>query len=189
MSGFVTATLDNISVKEVLTGANDLPQGTSANQPSLIQNTNPALNKVEFDTNDYMEGLPPQSGDFTYVFKGSDVPNYASINSRFIGQQGLSTARIVNVSGDFRVFDDSNTTKFNQPWNNESNIAVRLSGNTLSVFMDGVQLGADIDVTGSSFTTFTTLGNSASSLQGSLQGLEVYDRALSDQEIKSYGGA
>ena len=34
--------------------------------------------RVVFDTNDNMEGLPPQAGDFTYVFTGLNIPTYTS---------------------------------------------------------------------------------------------------------------
>ncbi|MCP4265998.1 MAG: LamG domain-containing protein [Candidatus Brocadiaceae bacterium] len=189
VAGTVTATLDNISVKEVLTGANDLTQGTSANQPSLTQNANPALNKVEFGPNDFLEDLPPQSGDFTYVVVGLDITNYTSETNRILGEVGQSTSRIVNMNGTIRVIDDLNATVFTQSWNNESNIAIRLISNVLSVFANGTQLGSDTDVTGSTFSNINSIGGSGASINGSLQGLEVFDRALSDQEIKSYGGA
>jgi len=187
--------VDSISLKEVLTGANDLTQATSSNQPKLVEDytatqftasSQPTLVddagtwKLDFDSNDFMDGLKPQSGDFTYVLTGVDVPNYDSINSRFIGQQGLSTARFLNLAGSFRINDDADNIVFFEPWNNESVIVVRLSGSTLSVFMDDTQLGADTDVTGSTFTTLTTLGNDVNSFNGSLQSLEIYDVAVAD---------
>ncbi len=189
------------SVKELETGSNDLTQSTSANQPVLVEDNTvtqftasnqPTLVddagtwKLELDTNDYMEGLKTQSGDFTYVFKGLDIPNYFTINSRFIGQLGASTARFINVAGNFRINDDANSVVFNEPWNNESEIAVILSGSTLSVFMDGTQLGSDTDVTGSTFTTLTTLGNNSLSFQGEDATLNVFDRALTQTEIDYY---
>ena len=187
--------VDSISLKEILTGANDLTQATSSNQPKLVEDytatqftasRQPTLIddagtwKLDFDSNDFMDGLKPQSGDFTYVLTGVDVPNYDSINSRFIGQQGLSTARFLNLAGSFRINDDADNIVFFEPWNNESVIVVRLSGSTLSVFMDDTQLGADTDVTGSTFTTLTTLGNDVNSFNGSLQSLEIYDVAVAD---------
>ena len=63
---------------------------------------------------------------------------------------------------------------------------VRLSGSTLSVFMDGIQLGSDTDVTGSTFTTLTTLGNSVISFNGEDATLNVFDRALTQTEIDYY---
>ena len=68
--------------------------------------------RVVFDDDDYMEGLPPQAGDFTYVFTGVDVPNYATINSRFIGQLASNTARFINLSGSFRIYDDADNAKY-----------------------------------------------------------------------------
>jgi hypothetical protein len=191
VSGTVTATLDNISVKEVLTGANDLTQGTSANQPSLTQNANPALNKVEFGPNDFLEDLPPQSGDFTYVIQGLNIPTYlSSVDVIVSNGDATNLERILNVQGSIRLNDRSNNIVFLEPWNNESNLIIRLEGNTLSVFAGGVQIGSDTDVTGSIFDNISQIGRGGSnSLNGSIQGLEVFDRALSDQEIKSYGGA
>lgn len=195
-SNFTLVTGNNVNEwNDETTNANNLTQGTSANQPKLVEDftvtqftasNQPTLIddagtwKAEFDTNDFMEGLKPQSGDFTYVFTGVDIPNYTTINSRFIGQLGVNTARFINLSGSFRIYDDVDTIVFQEPWNNESEIIVRLSGNTLSVFMNGTQLGSDTDVTGSTFTTLTTLGNSVSSINGTLQSLEIYDVAVAD---------
>jgi len=175
--------IDNISVKEVLTGANHLTQGTSTNQPILTQDANRFNNTVDFGPDDFMEGLPVQSGDFTYVIKGSDVPNYLTETNIFIGQSGQNTARLVNVNGTLSFIDDSNTTVFSESWSNESNIAVTLSDTTLKVYADSTQLGSDIDVTGSSFNSIDTVGNSTNSINGSLQELYVYDRALTQDEI------
>ena len=183
VSGTVTATLDNISVKEVLTGANNLTQGTSTNQPILTQDANRFDNTVDFGTNDFMGGLPPQTGDFTYVIKGLDIPNYTSEGNRIIGEAGQSTSRVININGELRVVDDSSTVVFNESWNNESTIAVTLSGTTLKVYADSMQLGVDTDVTGSTFSNINSVGNSVASLNGSLQELYVYNRALTQDEI------
>ena len=196
VDNFTLVTGDSVNVwADESVNNNDLTQATSANQPKLVEDNTltqftasnqPTLIddagtwKAEFDTNDFMEGLKSQSGNFTYVFTGVDIPNHTTINSRFIGQLGVNTARFINLSGSFRIYDDVDTIVFQEPWNNESEIIVRLSGNTLSVFMNGTQLGSDTDVTGSTFTTLTTLGNSVSSINGTLQSLEIYDVAVAD---------
>ena len=202
VDNFTLVTGDSVNVwADESVNNNDLTQATSANQPTLVEDftatqftasNQPTLVddagtwKLELDTNDYMEGLKTQSGDFTYVFKGLDIPSYFTINSRFIGQLGASTARFINVVGSFGINDDADNVLFLEPWNNEGTIVVRLSGNTLSVFAGGIQIGSDTDVTGSTFTTLTTLGNNSLSFQGEDATLNVFDRALTQTEIDYY---
>ena len=64
---------------------------------------------------------------------------------------------------------------------------MRLSGNTLSVFAGGVQLGSDTDVTGSVFDNINRIGRVGSnSLNGETATLNVFDRALTQTEIDYY---
>jgi|13_taG_2_1085334.scaffolds.fasta_scaffold13118_2 hypothetical protein len=183
--------INSISLKEVLTGANNLTQGTSENQPSLIQNTNPALNKVEFDANDFLPGLPLQAGDFTYVFKGLNYDNTGvtrfftesnSLAEGFYFQQNSGGQWVCkDDAGSYHVLTTS-ILKYSQ-------LVLKKEGAVLSLHGDGALVGNfSGDVTGDTFSMLR-LGNSTASINGSLQGLEVFDRALSDQEIKSYGGA
>jgi hypothetical protein len=183
--------VDSVSLKEVLTGANDITQGTSANQPSLIQNANPALNKVEFDADDFMEGLPPQAGDFTYVLRGLDYDNTGII--RFLTESDLLVERFYfqqNSGGQWVCKDDGGGFHIiTTPILAYSEIALKKEGAVLSLHGDGALVGNfSGDVTGDTFNILR-LGNALNSINGSIQGLEVFDRALSDQEIKSYGGA
>ena len=86
VDNFTLVTGDSVNVwADESVNNNDLTQATSANQPKLVEDFTvtqfTAINqptlvddagtwKLDFDTNDYMEGLKPQSGDFTYVFTG-----------------------------------------------------------------------------------------------------------------------
>jgi len=137
---------------------------------------------VSFDTNDYMDGLKPQSGDFTYVLTGLDIPTYTTSTDVLLSNgDATNLERILNIQGSIRINDRSNNIVFLEPWNNEDTIVVRLSGNTLSVFAGGIQIGSDTDVTGSVFDNIYRIGRVASnSFNGSLQSLEIYDVAVAD---------
>ena len=197
--------VDSISLKEVLTGANDLTQATSSNQPKLVEDytatqftasSQPTLVddagtwKLDFDTDDFMDGLKPQSGGFTYVLTGLDIPTYTTSTDVLLSNgDATNLERILNVQGSIRINDRSNNIVFLEPWNNEDTIVVRLSGNTLSVFAGGFQIGSDTDVTGSVFDNIYRIGRVASnSFNGSLQSLEIYDVAVADP-VTEFTGA
>jgi len=188
---FSLVTGNSVNIWDDKTGADDIAQGTSENQPSLIQNANPALNKVEFDANDFMEGLPPQSGDFTYVIEGLNYDNTGvtrfftesnSLAEGFYFQQNSGGQWVCkDDAGSYHVLTTS-ILKYSQ-------LVLKKEGAVLSLHGDGALVGNfSGDVTGDTFSMLR-LGNSTASINGSIQGLEVFDRALSDQEIKSYGGA
>lgn len=88
---FSLVTGDSVNVwQDESVNNNDLTQATSANQPKLVEDftvtqftasNQPTLVddagtwKLDFDTNDYMEGLKPQSGDFSYLFEDINIPD------------------------------------------------------------------------------------------------------------------
>jgi len=182
---FSLVTGNSVNVWDDKTGVNNLTQGTSVNQPSLIENVNPALNKVEFDANDFMEGLPPQAGDFTYVFTGLDYDNTGttrflteanSLAERFYFQQNNGGQWVAkDVGGGFHIIGT--------PILKYSELVFKKEGAVLSLYGNGVLVGNfSGDVTGDTFNILR-IGNSSNSINGSLQELYVYDRALTQEEI------
>ncbi len=178
--------INSISVKEILTGANHLTQGTSSNQPVLTQDTNRFNNTVDFGTDDFMTGLPTQSGDFTYVFKGVSLNIIGSTNNVLLtnGISNQSLFFVANFStGNYAVRSNQQTIyEFSVPYSpTDSNIALIRELNTLTLYINGSSVDT-LDVTGSTFD-FPLLGRSSTSINGSLQELYVYDRALTQDEI------
>ena len=184
---------DNVSVKEVLTGANHLTQGTSLNQPKLTQDANRFNNKVDFGFIDFMQGLPPQSGDFTYVIKGIDVP--ADGNRHILFRNSLDGA-FIQISTDGRI-----GVRVKQLSNNAlgdlfstythsaglKNYAFVQSGNNLNLYVNGVIEETIISDMNLYYDLgLNNIGNSVNSINGSLQELYVYDRALTQDEIRSF---
>jgi hypothetical protein len=189
---FSLVTGNSVNIWDDKTGANDLTQGTSANQPSLIQNANPALNKVEFGPNDFTNGLPPQSGDFSYVFNGLNLPTDTGSSRVFLSNPSAVNVLfyVVGSSDKFAIRDSTNTIhQFDKTFDYgvDQDVDLTRSGTLYSLYVDGVL--EDSITVASVNQAFTSLGREITSLNGSLQELEVFDRALSEQEIKSYGGA
>ena len=184
-SGF-DGSIDNISVKEVLTGANDLTQNTSANQPVLTQDANRFNNTVDFGTDDFMEGLPSQTGDFTYVFKGLNLPTDTGSSRVFLSNpsEANSLFYVVGASDKFAIRDQTNAiNEFNKiiDYGVDQTVVLTRSGNLFSLYVDGVfQDSITISV---GLTGFTAVGRANPSFDGSLQELYVYDRALTQDEI------
>ncbi|NRA82087.1 MAG: hypothetical protein HRU18_28165 [Pseudoalteromonas sp.] len=160
-TGAVTATLDNISVKEVLA-------------PDFN-------NKVDFGANDFMEGLPPQSGDFTYVFKGLITGDRSSARRLF---DATSNFKIL-ASGTINILTDaSNIITFGNIGSQTifDSLVLKRQGTTLSLYIDSALLGSN---TSSDAISFGRVG-STPSINGSLQELYVYDRALTQSEIRRF---
>ena len=160
--------------------ANHLTQGTSSNQPVLTQGADQFNNKVDFDTDDYMEGLPTQSGDFTYVFKGLEIADNleqrllsdgVSSNFRLLGSLGSIQINAGGTNSDLGTFTG---TSFNT-------VILKREGTTISAYIDGVLAGTPQTNAGN-FVASRLMHNSVG-LDGSLQELYVYDRALTQDEI------
>ncbi len=165
---------------------NHLIQNGTVNQPKYIS----AENKISFDTTDFLNGLPPQSGDFTYVVKGIDIPNYQD-DAHVIFEvdyeiYGPTSARVINTYGSLRINDTSNAVVFLEPWSGSGDIAVTKESNTLKVYFNGVQLGSDVDVTGSSFDGIVNVSRRIFGLNGTISGqISVYNQALNADQIAS----
>ena len=169
--------------------ANHLTQGTALNQPILTQDANQFNNKVDFGTDDFMEGLPVQTGDFTYVFKGINLPNDTGASRVFLSNPVIINTLfyVKSVSNRFSIRDDTNTrTEFNTVFNYgvDQNITLTRSGNLFSLYIDGA-FQDSITIT-TSVSAFPSLGRGSVSINGSLQELYVYDRALTQSDIRRF---
>jgi hypothetical protein len=136
-----------------------------------------------------MDGLPPQSGDFSYVFNGLNLPTDTG-SSRVLLSNPSTVNNLFYVVGGtdkFGIRDDAYTiNEFNKVIDYGVNQTVILtrSGNVFSLYIDGIfQDSITILV---SVGEFTTLSRSAPSFDGSLQSLNVFDRALTEDEIATY---
>ena len=144
-------------------------------------------NKVSFDDNDFLEGLPPQSGDFTYVFKGLNLPTDTGSSRVFLSNpsEANSLFYVVSTSDKFAIRDVTNTiNEFNKviDYGVDQTVTLTRSGNLFSLYVNGVfqdSITITVGVSG-----FTALSRANPSFNGSLQELYVYDRALSLYEIK-----
>ena len=175
--------LNSVSVVEVLEGHNDLEQTTSAQQPTF----DPLNEIVIFDgTDDNMVGLPPQSGNFSYVFKGLDITSDET--QRFLQDIGADSNIRINNSNIIRVRDTLNVDSAvtGTDTSGVKDLVFTLESDMFSVYGDGVLQG-QLDLTGRSLS-FNALSNTASALNGSLSELGVYDRALTLEEIEKISG-
>jgi len=162
--------------------ANHLTQGTSTNQPILTQDANRFNNTVDFGPDDFMTGLPPQSGDFTYVFKGLTT---ASNGGRvFLSATTNSNFRI-DGSDNLLKFrgDDGNSIAFSGVTISsiEGTLALKRVGNDYTAYINGVQFGNT--KTNTANFEVQRVGHTSAAFNGSLQELYVYDRALTQDEI------
>ena len=171
---FTLVTGSNVSQwDDISTNANHLTQGTSTNQPTLTQDANSFNNTVDFGTNDYMEGLPVQSGDFTYVFKG--LSNLSDTGAHHLLLSGVSNiisqdALWINLNGTRVTFNDGavkQLTISNPLWNSNFNLVLTYSSGIYNLYINGT---FESSVAGSPIQPIN-LGGSNTSLDGSLQEL------------------
>ena len=163
----------------------DIPSGYGPMYKWYAKEHNPNDNKISFDSNDFMEGLPPQSGDFTYVFKGLDmtigggqvlVSNTSSTSNLRIDSLGLLKFR----------GDDSVSFQFSATVLTEiiGTLVFKKVGDDYSVYINGTQFGNTITNT-ADFNVIRLGISSGISINGSLQALLIYDRALTEEEIEA----
>ena len=119
--------------------------------------------------------MKPQSGDFTYVFTG------------LVTGDRTSARRLLDNTSNFKIIpngtlnlltDASGVISFGNVGSQTvfDSLVLTRQGTDLSVYIDGVLLGS---ATNSDVISFGTLG-SATSINGSLQSLEIYDVAVAD---------
>ncbi len=163
-------------------GNNTLTQSASSQMPTFD-----TVNEVvSFDTDDNMVGLPPQSGDFSYVFRGIEFLGDISSQNRFLSQQALSTKAYAQNNSIIIQSDQNNF------WNiasgqfdlsSQFDLVITLSGSTLSGYQNG-ELKGSRDI-GSDTITLDKIGNiNNQSINGTLKEVGVYDRALTLEEIE-----
>ena len=135
----VNIKLDNVEVYELdpATVAYDLSQGTASNQPTFTQPNGP----VNFDGSDDLDGMPIQSGDFSYFFnlKTSDTANIKSVCGSSTNNEVL-TIDAVNGNLKFRTstsgFND--LISLNLADNTDKIIGLTKSGNDYTAYLNGV---------------------------------------------------
>jgi len=169
--------------------ANHLTQGTALNQPILTQDANQFNNKVDFGTDDFMEGLPVQTGDFTYVFKGLNLPMDTGSSRVFLSNpdESFSLFYIQSTTDKYVIRDSSSTIhEFNKvmDYGVDQTVTLTRSGNLYSLYINGVF--QDLITISTAVSEFTALGRANPSFNGSLQELYVYDRALTQSDIRRF---
>jgi hypothetical protein len=141
--------------------------------------------RVVFDTNDYMGGLPPQTGDFTYVFK-SDFTGIG--DAEYILSGSDSSALLLLSDGYFYL--RQSTAVSDQIFGSEvvqtgdSVYTLVRDGDDVRWYVDSV-LKDTVDVTGRSFN-FTNYGRATNSKGTEDSFLNVFNRALTEDEIATY---
>lgn len=172
--------LNYVRLKKYIIPPYDLSQLDSAFQPTFTQPNGP----VVFNGNDYLEGLPAQSGDFTYVFGGLTYPT--NTTARILTESNTLAERFyhqTNVGGQWVARSDDGTYFVaTLPIVNYSSLTLRKKDGLLSIYGDGVLVANLGDATGKDFTILR-LGNASASIQGDLNELAVFDRGLTDSEI------
>ncbi len=159
--------------------------GTISNLSCKLAERDETLDTVSFDTDDNMVGLPTQSGDFSYVFRGIDMSN---INSFGILQSTTSNSILNRITGGSIVLTASDSTNVLLSSIADGQGAVDYilvydsALNEVRDYIDG-SLTTSRDVTGKTYS-FDTLGRGVNSLSGTLKEVGVYDRALTLEEIE-----
>lgn len=179
---FTLENTNEVSVwKDESTNGNDLTQATSGNRPILIQDANTYNNRVSFGSDDFMEGLPPQAGDFTYVIK-LDLTSLSGADE-ILSSTGNSA--LVLFTGEFMFLRD--TTGANDIALNLTGMTLEThvctlvrEGNEVRFYVDSI-LQSNTDVTGRTFT-LEQLG--AGRMTDSY--LNIYPRALTQEEINYF---
>ena len=174
-----TFEIDNVKIYELdpATVAYNLSQNTAASQPTFTQPDGPVV-----FTNDYLEGMPEQTGDFTYAYKlntsvGFNIIGGSSFTGSelfFIGVGGVLQVR--TTAGVFGTIINSDITGA------DNTIFIKRSGDDFTGYLNGVEQ-----------QTFTSTGDLRIDILGSrllgddydgtMYELSVFNRALSDSEI------
>ena len=180
----VNIKLDNVEVYELdpATVAYDLSQATASKQPTFTQPNGP----VVFDGNVYLDGMPIQSGDFTYFLnlKTSDTVNIKSV---FLTPTNNEMLIIDAVNGNLKFrtitsgFDD--LISLNLADNTDKIIGLTKSGNDYTAYLNGstqlsVTKTGDFHISRLAARAGGTLG-----FIGDINEVICFDRALNSTEI------
>ena len=138
-------------------------------------------NHVLFDPVKYMEGLPAQAGDFTYIFKYQD-DDQATAGA--IVSSNIDASGIFNVDGDttdLRADDATNYLFDNTGATSYRMVAYLKSGDDVYNVTDYV-FSATQDATGKAFN-LTSLGKATSGKDMKVKEFGVYGSALSGNDL------
>ena len=143
-------------------------------------------NRLVFDPNDTLIGLPTQASDFSYMAKLSfDVLS----SSEYIFSDSSGNSALFLLADNFLYLRD--TTGANDialtgysVVADEHVFIITREGNSLKYYVDSI-LKQTVDVTGRTFT-FDSFGASADSMQDAVDDWGVWDRALTQEDINYF---
>ena len=164
--------------KDYGTSLTNLTQTNPAFQPSVVAGS---PNVVRFDTNDYMDGVEPQAGDFTYEFD-IDMTTALGLVARLLSDSASSTSTFFQKMSDnsFRL-KSSTSANHNFPAYNITagfkTLRLVKEGVELRLYENGVLVSTIATMTGS-FNSADRLGHNSSSLQSDIANFKVYDSAI-----------
>lgn len=159
-SNFTLVTGNKVNVwQDETTNGNDLTQGTSGNQPVLVEdntvtqftaNNQPTYNQVggvdvmEFDVNDFLRGLSRKSGDVCFEIVIS-FPIAPTSNKQFLRGENDSDAYMLYDGTEFRVAGNGRTTvlvfSYTTLPNTIYKINLERSGDNVELLVNDVSLG------------------------------------------------
>jgi len=183
-SGTPDFTLDASDQDSMRTSANEIAQDGENVAKWYAQEHNPYQNTVVFDgTNDNISGMPAQANDFTYVW---EVEHSALSTTDYIFSSSGTPSALLLLSDNYYYLRDTTGAgdiglTFHAVEAGLHTYALVRSGDNVSLYVDSV-FKQTVDVTGRTYT-WDTVGDSADSLGGGLKRINVYDRALTQDEI------
>ena len=183
-SGDPDFTLDASDQSSIRTSANEIAQDGENVAKWYAQEHNPYQNTVVFDgTNDNISGMPAQANDFTYVW---EVEHSALSTTDYIFSSSGTPSALLLLSDNYYYLRDTTGAgdiglTFHAVEAGLHTYALVRSGDNVSLYVDSV-FKQTVDVTGRTYT-WDTVGDSADSLGGGLKRINVYDRALTQDEI------
>ena len=148
-----------------------------------------SLDTVLFDgTDDNMVGLPPQSGDFSYVFKGLELDPANEADFNVLIADDLNVKSLGFENGLIRLLLDTEyLLPTTMPYNEIRDVVFLRSGIDYLVYINGIY--QDSATSGSTFDAQDTLGGGGlGTVKGTLPELGVYDRVLTLEEIEKISG-
>jgi len=140
-------------------------------------------NRFAFGADDNLNGLAPQSGDFSYMIKLSF--NILS-STEYILSDSAGDSALVLLSDNYLYLRDTGGAN-DISLDNHSVVAgehvyvITREGNTIKYYVDSI-LKQTVDVTGRTYT-FNRFGSNADSMQGSIDDWGVWNRALTQEEV------
>ena len=182
--GFSSGVLVN-SLLDQSSAGNDLAQADSSANPTYVEDlTKPWLSRLVFDgSNDHLEGMAVQTGDFTYIFK---LEFNVLSTTEYIFSHTTGDSAVVLLSDNYIYIRD--TTGSNdiglighKVEAGEHVYVITREGNSLKYYVDSC-LKDTVDVTGRSFE-LDTFGSPTDSLADLTADWGVWNKALNKEEL------